>query len=103
MNAAQHLLVWSVRGYQAVVSPLLHLALGPLGGCRYHPTCSVYAAEAVRRHGALRGGWLAVLRLCRCHPWGGSGEDPVPEFVPQAPGSARRGVAGAASTAPTVG
>lgn len=47
--------------------------------CRYVPSCSVYAATAVRRHGAVRGSWLAVRRLCRCHPWGGFGADPVPD------------------------
>jgi putative membrane protein insertion efficiency factor len=49
-----------------------------VGACRYEPSCSVYAAEAVARHGALRGGWLAAHRLCRCGPWGGQGFDPVP-------------------------
>ena len=47
--------------------------------CRYWPSCSVYAAEAVERHGALKGTWLAARRLGRCHPWGGSGVDPVPD------------------------
>jgi len=62
----------AIRGYQWVVSPWL----GP--ACRYEPSCSHYASEAVERHGALRGSWLAVRRLCRCHPLGGSGFDPVP-------------------------
>ena len=63
-----------IRAYQLFVSPVL----GPR--CRYLPTCSEYAAEAVMRHGAGRGAWLAVRRLLRCHPWGGSGYDPVPEL-----------------------
>jgi len=51
-----------------------------LGGhCRYYPTCSQYAIEAVTRFGAVRGGWLATKRICRCHPWGGRGYDPPPE------------------------
>jgi putative membrane protein insertion efficiency factor len=61
-----------IRGYQLLVSPVL----GP--SCRYLPSCSEYAAEAILRHGALAGSWLAVKRLARCHPWGGSGYDPVP-------------------------
>ncbi len=62
-----------VRGYQLFVSPVL----GPR--CRYHPTCSAYAMEALAVHGAARGGWLAIRRILRCHPWGGFGHDPVPE------------------------
>jgi putative membrane protein insertion efficiency factor len=46
--------------------------------CRYQPSCSAYAVTALRRYGALRGSWLAAKRLARCHPWGGSGPDPVP-------------------------
>ncbi len=61
-----------IRGYQWLVSPWL----GPC--CRYQPSCSGYAMEALDRHGAMRGSWLALRRLSRCHPMGGSGYDPVP-------------------------
>jgi uncharacterized protein len=61
-----------IRAYQLVLSPLL------LPSCRYLPSCSDYAAEAIARHGAARGCGLALGRLLRCHPWGGSGYDPVP-------------------------
>ena len=61
-----------IRGYQVALSPLL----GPR--CRYLPSCSEYAAEAIELHGVVKGGRLAVARLLRCHPWGGSGLDPVP-------------------------
>ena len=55
--------------------------LSPFMGrhCRYHPTCSAYALEAIEKHGAVRGWWLAVKRIGRCHPWGGAGFDPVPD------------------------
>ena len=62
-----------IRGYQWFLSPVLP------GVCRYYPTCSEYAAEAITRRGPARGGWLAVKRFARCHPWGGSGYDPVPD------------------------
>jgi len=62
----------AIRFYQ------LTLAYFFVGACRYEPSCSAYAAEAVARHGALRGSWLAAHRLCRCGPWGGQGLDPVP-------------------------
>jgi putative membrane protein insertion efficiency factor len=61
-----------IRSYQLLISPLL------LPSCRYLPSCSDYAVEAIGRHGALIGLGLAVRRLARCHPWGGSGYDPVP-------------------------
>ena len=61
-----------IRAYQLLVSPLL------LPSCRYLPSCSEYAAEAIAVHGAPYGMWLALRRLLRCHPWGGSGWDPVP-------------------------
>jgi putative membrane protein insertion efficiency factor len=62
-----------VRGYQLVVSPCLG------GHCRHLPTCSEYAREAIERFGLIRGAWLTVRRLGRCHPWGTAGYDPVPE------------------------
>lgn len=66
------LLVWLVRGYQLLVSPMLGQ------NCRFYPTCSNYAVEALRTHGAGRGSWLALRRVCRCHPWNPGGVDPVP-------------------------
>jgi putative membrane protein insertion efficiency factor len=78
VNLAQYILLLALRLYRWFVSPALTLLFG--AACRYEPTCSVYAMEAVRRHGALQGGWLAVKRVARCQPWGGCGCDPVPEM-----------------------
>ena len=61
-----------VRFYQLCISPFTPAA------CRYTPTCSQYALEALRKYGPFKGGWLALRRILRCHPWGGSGYDPVP-------------------------
>ncbi|MBQ8863795.1 MAG: membrane protein insertion efficiency factor YidD [Rikenellaceae bacterium] len=61
-----------VRFYQLCISPLTPPS------CRFTPTCSQYAIEALRKHGLVRGGWLTIKRIARCHPWGGSGYDPVP-------------------------
>ena len=68
----RRLLALLIRGYQRILSPLLPPS------CRFHPSCSQYALEAVTRHGALRGGWLAARRLARCHPFHPGGYDPVP-------------------------
>lgn len=62
-----------IRFYQVCLSPLK-----PAGTCRFTPTCSQYALEALRKHGLFKGSWLALRRILRCHPWGGSGYDPVP-------------------------
>jgi putative membrane protein insertion efficiency factor len=78
MNPAQHILLFAVRLYRWIISPALGAFFGPTGGCRFTPTCSAYAAEAVRTHGAIGGSWLATKRVCRCQPWGGCGHDPVP-------------------------
>jgi uncharacterized protein len=63
---------FALRGYKRWISPMLPNA------CRYVPTCSEYAIEAVERHGVLQGAWMAVARVLRCHPFAGSGYDPVP-------------------------
>jgi len=67
-----HLLRLAVRGYRYFVSPMLPPA------CRFSPSCSEYAEEALERHGAWRGTWLAARRVCRCGPWHAGGYDPVP-------------------------
>ncbi|MBK0416129.1 membrane protein insertion efficiency factor YidD [Chromobacterium haemolyticum] len=66
------LFILLIRFYQLAISPWL------APRCRFQPTCSSYAIEAVKKHGAFKGGWLAARRIGRCHPWGGSGYDPVP-------------------------
>ena len=78
MNIVQHALIFLIRLYQAVLSPLIPAILGPSARCRFTPSCSQYAREAVRLHGAVIGTWLAMRRLGRCHPWGDFGEDPPP-------------------------
>lgn len=66
------LLILPIRLYQRYISPMLPPA------CRYTPTCSQYAIEAIEKHGPVKGLYLAIRRILRCHPWGGSGYDPVP-------------------------
>jgi putative membrane protein insertion efficiency factor len=85
------ILIGIVRGYQLLVSPWTPAA------CRYTPTCSAYAIEAIEKHGAVRGCWLALRRIGRCHPWGGYGYDPVP------PARSGGGAQGEADRVPHVG
>jgi len=88
MRALRLVMLVLIRGYQLLVSPFFPPS------CRYYPSCSEYARQAVVRHGPLRGGWLALRRLLRCHPWADWGYDPVPDPAPdRAPDS--RSAAGA--------
>jgi putative membrane protein insertion efficiency factor len=73
MKPAAFVLSLPVRFYRAVISPLIG------SNCRYQPTCSAYALEALEKHGAIKGGWLSLKRITSCHPWGGSGIDNVPD------------------------
>lgn len=72
MNLLKYILIALIRFYQVAISPLTPPS------CRFVPSCSQYGIEAIQKYGALKGGWLTLKRLCRCHPWGGSGFDPVP-------------------------
>jgi hypothetical protein len=72
------IVIFMIRGYQWLLSPLLG------NNCRFHPTCSEFAIEAMRTQGLLRGLWLSARRIGRCHPWGGAGHDPVPPRRPAA-------------------
>lgn len=68
----QRILILLIKGYRAILSPIMG------NQCRYYPTCSCYTEEAIKRHGALRGSWLGLRRIVRCHPWHEGGIDPVP-------------------------
>ena len=80
------ILALPVRAYRRFLSPLKPPT------CRFVPTCSHYALDALRQHGSLRGSWLTLRRLCRCHPWGGSGFDPVPTRNPSPTASPRKAI-----------
>lgn len=73
MTPLARLLALPVRAYRLTLSPWVGF------NCRFQPTCSAYALEALEAHGGLKGGWMAIRRIMRCHPWGGSGHDPVPD------------------------
>ena len=66
------IMIWLIKFYQGAISPLTPPS------CRFTPTCSQYGIEAISKYGPLKGGWLLLRRISRCHPWGGSGYDPVP-------------------------
>jgi hypothetical protein len=77
LNPVVHILRGLIHLYRLTLSALMGRT------CRYLPTCSEYADEALARHGAWKGAWVAIARISRCHPWGGSGHDPVPESLPE--------------------
>ncbi|AKO45199.1 membrane protein insertion efficiency factor YidD [[Haemophilus] ducreyi] len=77
LSVAARLLLLPIYFYRYAISPLI----GPR--CRFYPSCSTYAVQAIKVHGALRGGWLAIKRICRCHPWNEGGKDPVPACCQQ--------------------
>ncbi len=79
LNVPRYFLLFAIRVYRLTLSPAQAFFFGSTGGCRFTPTCSQYAMDAVREHGAMTGAVLAAKRICRCHPWGGCGHDPVPE------------------------
>jgi putative membrane protein insertion efficiency factor len=79
VNPLQIILISAIHVYRWTISPAQIFLFGATGGCRFTPTCSQYAMDAVRGRGAIAGSWLAARRICRCHPWGGCGHDPVPE------------------------
>jgi len=72
MKLLSYIFISIVKFYKLFISPILP------NSCRYTPTCSTYAIEAIQKHGPLKGGWLAIKRIISCNPWGGSGYDPVP-------------------------
>jgi len=84
VNPISAILRGAIGAYRLFISPILPRS------CRYHPTCSAYAMEAIMRHGALRGTGLAVWRIARCHPWGGSGYNPVPRKPARRPALGRQ-------------
>ena len=73
MTPLAHIAALPIRAYRVIFSPWVGF------NCRYQPTCSAYALEALEKHGAIKGSWLAAKRIGRCHPWGNCGYDPVPD------------------------
>lgn len=83
MSPLSWLLRGLVRAYQLLIRPVLPAS------CRFYPSCSAYAMEALAKHGAVKGTWLTTARICRCHPWNDGGVDLVPEPKSKAPGRRR--------------
>jgi len=77
LDGPKFLLILAIRAYRWTISPAQLFLFGSTGGCRFTPTCSQYAIESIRTHGSATGSLLAVKRICRCHPWGACGHDPV--------------------------
>ena len=92
MKAVSFILLTLIRGYQLLISPMFPPS------CRYFPTCSDYARQAVTRHGPVTGTWLALKRILRCHPWGGLGYDPVEPMPGQGKPSDAKSPAGTPTT-----
>ena len=90
LNFPSSLLIFTIRLYRWTLSPVLAFLFGPAGGCRFTPSCSQYAMDAIRSQGALAGSGLAVRRICRCHPWGEGGHDPAPQKALPTPNSELR-------------
>ena len=74
LSVLQKISISMVRGYQRAISPII----GGRAACRFTPSCSEYTCQAIKKYGAIRGSWMGLKRICRCHPWGGCGYDPVP-------------------------
>jgi uncharacterized protein len=79
LNLLQAILIFAIRAYRWTISPAQVFLFGSSAGCRFTPTCSQYAIEAIHSRGVLAGSALAAKRICRCHPWGECGHDPVPK------------------------
>ena len=79
MNPIQYLLVIIIGLYRLFLSPIKNALYGPTGSCRFTPSCSSYALEAIKTYGAIKGTALGISRILRCNPWGNHGHDPVPE------------------------
>ena len=79
LPTAATILIFAIRIYRLMISPAQIFFFGPTGGCRFTPTCSQYAMDAIHERGAIAGSWLAAKRICRCHPFGKCGHDPVPK------------------------